>query len=196
MPKLLFQGHGSYRFTTDDGRVVYVDPFSGKGYDKPADMVLITHQHHDHNKISLITQKDTCTVITNAEALAGGEYKTFDIDGVKIEATEAYNSHHNKAECVGFILTIDGVAVYCSGDTGVTEQMKTFADRQLDYAIFNTDNMFTIPFEQSAEIAAVIGAKHNIPVHLAPIELFARGKAKKWAAPNKLILEPGQEIDL
>ena len=49
MPKLLYQGHGSYRLTADDGRIIYVDPYKGKGYDAPADIILVTHQHHDHN---------------------------------------------------------------------------------------------------------------------------------------------------
>ena len=45
MAKLLYQGHGSYRITADDGRVLYVDPYDGEGYDKPADIVLITHDN-------------------------------------------------------------------------------------------------------------------------------------------------------
>jgi hypothetical protein len=36
MPKLLFQGHGSLRLTADDGRVIYIDPYKGKGYDLPS----------------------------------------------------------------------------------------------------------------------------------------------------------------
>ena len=51
MPKLLFQGHGSYRLTANDGRIVYVDPYKGKGYDAPADIILVTHQHSDHNQV-------------------------------------------------------------------------------------------------------------------------------------------------
>jgi len=38
MAKLLFQGHGSFRITADDGRVIYVDPYAGEGYDLPADL--------------------------------------------------------------------------------------------------------------------------------------------------------------
>ncbi len=46
MPLLLFQGHASLRLTANDGRVVYIDPYKGKGYDVPADIILITHQAH------------------------------------------------------------------------------------------------------------------------------------------------------
>lgn len=32
MAKLLYQGHGSYRITAGDGRILYVDPYAGDGY--------------------------------------------------------------------------------------------------------------------------------------------------------------------
>ena len=54
--KMLYQGHGSFRITAKDGTVVYIDPYIGDGYDLPADIILVTHQHRDHNEISLITQ--------------------------------------------------------------------------------------------------------------------------------------------
>ena len=45
MPKLFYQGHGSFRLTANDGRVIYVDPYAGEGYDLPADIILVSHQH-------------------------------------------------------------------------------------------------------------------------------------------------------
>jgi L-ascorbate metabolism protein UlaG (beta-lactamase superfamily) len=47
--KLLYQGHGSLRITAADGRVIFLDPYAGEGYDKPGDIILVTHQHDDHN---------------------------------------------------------------------------------------------------------------------------------------------------
>ena len=101
MPKLLFQGHGSCRLTADDGRVIYVDPYKGKGYEVPADMILVTHQHRDHNQIKRCAQKPGCRVITNEEALAGGKHNFFDIDGITIQTVEAGNKRHDPKECVG-----------------------------------------------------------------------------------------------
>ena len=198
MPKLCYQGHGSYRLTANDGRVIFIDPYAGKGYDIPADIILVTHQHRDHNKVNRVTQKPDCRVISNVEALAGGKHNTFDLGGgLFIEAVEANNAKHDPRKCVGYIVTIDGVMLYCSGDTSKTEQMKSFSEKQLDYALFPTDGVFNMGLEEAAECARLIGAKHNIPIHMNPVKLFDKKKAvEKWAAPNKLIIEPGQEIEL
>ena len=42
MAKLLYQGHGSMRLISEGGTVVYIDPFAGEGYDRPADLILVT----------------------------------------------------------------------------------------------------------------------------------------------------------
>jgi L-ascorbate metabolism protein UlaG (beta-lactamase superfamily) len=196
MPKLYYQGHGSYRLTSDDGRVIYVDPYVGDGYDKPADIILVTHQHYDHNQVGLITRKPGCRVVTNEEALAGGGHNTFDIDGIAVEAVEANNVNHSPSECVGYIITVDGVKVYASGDTSTTGMMSGFATRGLDYALLPLDGVYNMDPEEGARCARLIGAKHNIPVHLKPGELFDRSIADAWDAPNKLIVEPGEEIEL
>ncbi|MCL2887763.1 MAG: MBL fold metallo-hydrolase [Elusimicrobia bacterium] len=196
MTKLYYQGHGSYRITAADGRVMYIDPYAGGGYEPPADIVLITHQHRDHNKINLITQKPGCAVITNKEALEGGRYNKFSVGGIEIEAVMAKNFMHNPKKCVGYLIFIDGVKIYAAGDTSKTEQMKNFAALKLDYAILCCDGLANMGLKESAECAALIGAKHNIPVHLAPGRLFSAKRAAKWQAPNPLIIEPGNEVEL
>lgn len=196
MPKMLYQGHGSYRLTADDGRVVYIDPCSGKGYDALADIILVTHQHSDHNQDQLCAQKQTCRIITNKDALAGGKHNSFNIGGVLIQAVEAKSLLHSPKKCVGYIITLDGMKLYASGDTNRTKQMDSFAALELDYAIFPGAGLLSMGLDEAAECAKLIGAKHNIIIHLKPGALFDRKKAEKWDAPNKLIIEPGQEITL
>ena len=196
MVKLLYQGHGSLRFTLCDGRVIYVDPYAGEGYDKLADVVLVTHGHHDHNKLDLITQNKGCKVVTHEEALAGGKHNCFSFDGIEIEAVEARNLMHNPKNCVGFIITLDNVRIYCSGDTSKTAQMVDFATRELDYALFCGDGIFNMGYKEAAECARLVGAKHNILIHVKPRALFDLAKAQKWDAPNKLIIQPSEEIEL
>jgi len=196
MSKLLYQGHGSYRITTNSNKVIYIDPYAGEGYDVPADIVLVTHGHHDHNKIELVPQKQDCRVITHVEALAEGKHNTFHIGGITVEAVAAGNAKHNPAECVGYILAFDGITMYCSGDTAKTEQMKSFAQRNLDYALFPLDGIYTMDLEEGAECAELVKAKHNIPIHISPGALFDIDRAKAWSAPNKLIVLPSETIEL
>jgi len=196
MPKFLYQGHGSFRLTAGDGRVIYVDPCVGEGYDLPADIILVTHQHGDHNKIQRCAQKQSCRIITNSEALDGGTHNSFDVDGVLIRAVEAKSILHSPKKCVGFIITIDGVKLYASGDTSKTRQMETFAALNLDYAIFPGAGILSMGLREAAMCAEMIGAKHNIIIHLKPGALFSQKRAAKWTAPNKLIVIPGEEIVL
>ena len=193
MTKLLYQGHGSYRLTADDGHIIYVDPYKGKGYDAPADIILVTHDHGDHNKIQRCAKKPDCRIITNAEALENGVHNSFDIDGINILAVEACNKNHDPTKCVGFIITIDGVKIYASGDTSKIKQMESFAALGIDYALFPGDGIFNMGIDEAAECASIVGAKHNILIHLKPGENL-RNKFKKWNAPNKLLVEPGEEI--
>jgi len=195
MPKLLFQGHASFRLTANDGRVIYIDPYKGKGYDLPASVILVSHQHSDHNKIKRCAQKPDCRIITNVEALEGGVHNSFDLDGILIQAVEAANKKHSPEECVGFIITLDGVTLYFSGDTSKTKQMETFAALELDYALFPGDGIFNMSPDEAAECAGLVNAKHNILMHLMPGSSY-RKKGEAWTAPHKLIMEPGDHIDL
>ena len=202
--KLLYQGHSSFRFTAKNGTVIYLDPFAPSGYDLPADLVLVTHQHGDHNQVQLVTQKPDCVVITQDEALAGGKHNTFTVKGVVIEAVEAYNDWHQITEAVGYIITIDGIKVYAAGDTSTTGQMKTFAAEKLDYAFLPCDGVFNMDGNEAGECAKTINAKHTIPIHTGPFDenysplpgFFDNTIAEKLTAPNLMILEPGQEIVL
>lgn len=196
MAKLYYQGHGSYRITAKDSCVIYVDPYAGDGYGLSANVILVTHQHSGHNQIRLPAGKPDCRIITNKEALAGGAYQTFSVGDITIEAVEAKNKNHDPKECVGYIITVDGITIYASGDTSKTGQMSTFSARQLDYALFPGDGIYNMDLKEAAECARLIGAKHNIPIHLKPGALFDRRRAEEWDAPNRLIIEPGEEIQL
>jgi len=73
--------------------------------------------------------------------------------------------------------------------------MQSFASLELDYALFPGDGLFNMNLDEAAECARLIGAKHNILMHLLPGSSY-RKKGAAWTAPNKLILEEGDEITL
>ena len=197
--RLLYQGHGSLRITTAEGKVIYVDPYAGGGYEPAADLILITHGHYDHTNTDKIGSRGPgCRVITWREALEGGTHRSFDFGFVSVEAVEAgYNRNHNVKECVGYVLTLpDGISVYVSGDTSETKQMASLAEKGIDYAFFCCDGIYNMDAAEAARCAAIVGAKHNVPYHMAPGRLFDGNIAERFNAPDRLIIADGEEIEL
>ncbi|MCL1808018.1 MAG: MBL fold metallo-hydrolase [Oscillospiraceae bacterium] len=193
---LLYQGHASLRLTSQNGLVLYIDPAEGEGYDKPADFILVTHEHNDHNKVSKVTQKDDCVIIRAVDILAAEDQKMQLNESIAIEGVQAYNPNHKVTECVGFIITIDDLTMYVAGDTSKTEQMDTFSERNLDYAFFPTDGVYNMSAEAAAECAEIVGAKHNIPYHTKVGSLFDLEIAESFNVTNRLIIQAGEEIGL
>ncbi|MDD7483731.1 MAG: MBL fold metallo-hydrolase [Clostridia bacterium] len=197
MSKMLYQGHGSYRLTTRDGKTIYVDPYVGEGYDVPADLIVISHEHHDHNNLAIIRQQAPgCRILRPANMLVNGEYRTEEVQGITVRAVQAYNGHHKKEECVGYILSFDGITFYASGDTSTTEDMAKMADLHLDYAVFPGDGIYNMDVQEASRCASLVNARHSIPVHLKPGALYDRQAAEQFQGPGRLLVAPGEEIEL
>ena len=201
-PALLYMGHASVRITTAEGKVIYVDPYSGDAYDLPADLILVTHAHADHSQVDKVARRNPgCRIITQDEALAGGVHQTFDLGYVTVEAVEAgYNRNHDAGCCVGYILTFasNGKTVYLSGDTSKTPQMAKLAERKLDYAFFCCDGRYNMDLAEAAECAKLVRARHNIPYHMVfdTPDNFDRSIAERFEAENRIIVAPGETLHI
>ena len=201
-PVLLYMGHSSLRILTAEDKVIYIDPYAGEGYELPADLILVTHDHFDHNAVNRIENRsEDCTVITSSEALEDGAYQVFELPYVTVEAVEAgYNRFHDVRKCVGYVLTFsNGISLYVSGDTSTTVQMEELAERKLDYAFFCCDGVYNMGLEEAAKCAETVGARHSIPYHVTSTDsgkIFDSDRAERFDAPGRLILSPGEELEL
>lgn len=199
--RLLYMGQASIRITTADGKVIYIDPYAGTGYEPTADLILVTHSHYDHSDTDKVRSRNPdCRTITWKEALDGGEHRIFDLGYARVEAVEAgYNRWHNVKECVGYIVTLpDGITVYVTGDTSMTEQMPALKEKHIDYAFYCCDGAFNMDLEEAAECASLVGAAHDIPYHVLAQEgvYFDRKRAEQFDSENLLIIDEGEEIEL
>ena len=206
MAKLFYHGHGSLRLRSDDGFVIYLDPFLGSGYDLPADLILVTHQHNDHKQVDRPAKKPDCRINYNTEMMCDKVGKTVSIGGITVEAVPAYNDHHPVSDnCCGYIIGIDGLKLYFAGDTSTTAEMPALAARKLDYCFLPTDGYYNMGPVEAGECAKLIGARHSVPIHSVPMHglpedfmavAYSVEAFNAFTGPNKLQLSPGTEIEL
>ena len=113
--KLTWLGHSAFKLEESTGTTVVTDPFdSSIGYemaDIEADIVSVSHGHHDHSNISSV--KGNPTVIRNA-----GFYE---IGGVHMFAQMSHHDENKGADRGNNLLfkfRMDGVEVCHMGDIG------------------------------------------------------------------------------
>lgn len=194
MAELLYQGHGSYRIVSNEGVVIYVDPYAGEGYDMPADIVIVTHEHSDHNQVDLVTLKGDGVILRHGDLFVDSEYPIKKIKKVMIEGTPAENKNHTREECVGFIMTVDGITLYGAGDTNYYPEMESFND--LDYALLPVDGIYNMSAQEASRCAHVIDSRYFIPIHTSPTQLYDEDIAKSFKSPHALYIKPGERLKL
>jgi len=181
--EITFIGHGTLMMKFNE-KVIHIDPWS-KLADyatlPKADIILITHDHHDHLDSKAIA--DLCTDQTTIlltqmcadQTIAGtvmenGDVKT--IDGIKIEAVPAYNiehmrspgnPYHPKGYGNGYILTFGDKRVYVAGDTENTPEVKAL--EHIDVAFLPMNLPYTMTPEMVADAAKALKPKILYPYH-------------------------------
>lgn len=183
--------HGSLAISYKD-YLIQIDPVKNYGgkeiaYEAfpKADLILVTHEHGDHynaETIAALSKEDTRVIVNGTvrgllgygDVMANGD-KTEAGQGIKIEATPAYNTtegrlqFHPKGNGNGYLLTIGGLRVFVSGDSEDIEEYAGLKD--IDVAFLSTNQPYTMTPEQCIHAAQVIKPKVLIPYHLSNTDM-------------------------
>jgi L-ascorbate metabolism protein UlaG (beta-lactamase superfamily) len=185
------------KIKTSQGVVIYIDPYIVKDNADSADIVLVTHEHYDHNDLTRINRKASCRVIRSADALLNGAYQSFMIGNIKVTAVSAYNGYHLKSQCVGYVVEFNGIKLYHAGDTGKISEMADLTAQNITYALLPMDGVYTMTPEQATQAAAIIQSTHDIPIHTSPTtDPYDEKIVARFASPNRMLIRPDSTIAL
>lgn len=172
-------GHASVKIKGD--KIIYFDPWKLKsGVDK-ADIILVSHTHHDHfslEDIERIRKFGTVVVATKDAEGITGDVKfvkpgdIINISGVKIEAVPMYNvdkRFHPKVNgWCGYVVELSGTRFYFAGDTDLIPEMSNL--KNIDYCFLPIGGTYTMTPEEAAKAANIIRPKVAvIPIHFGDI---------------------------
>ncbi|NQV00780.1 MAG: MBL fold metallo-hydrolase [Parcubacteria group bacterium] len=158
-------GHSCFKITNQGGHLtIIIDPFDkGIGLTPPrgaADIVIVSHDHNDHNNIKAISNKPF--IINNP-----GEY---DIKGARIIGCTGFHDK-KKGEERGlntiYLIKVDKIRLCHLGDFG----QEKLTDKQLeaighvDVLMIPVGGTYTIDAREAAKIAKQIEPHLIVPMH-------------------------------
>lgn len=161
--KISWLGHSCFRIKGKEADII-IDPYSDsigiKMSKTKADAVLITHDHSDHNNISVITGDP---LIINGP----GEYE---VNGVFIYGKRAYHDNKKGAErgaITIYLIEENGIKIAHLGDLGqeeLTDEQLEFLD-EVDILLVPVGGLYSIKSEQAVKIINDIEPRVVIPMH-------------------------------
>ena len=192
-PTLTYIGHAHLMMLTAEGTVLYVDPYEidGYEYEHKADIILVTHEHSDHNQVKIVPQNDGCVVLRVQDTInRDGTYNPFTRGEVTVTPVPAANKNHDIKQTNGLLIQFDGFTVYHAADTDRLDSMAELSRYAVDYAFFPIDGQYNMDAAEAMECAALVGAKHNTPIHWFSADPAA------FTPDNLLLMQYGDTVTL
>ena len=205
---LQWLGHASFKIRHED-TVIYIDPWKLKDSPHDATLVLVSHSHYDHYSPSdiarvsgaetkLIASADVVKKEKNGKMIVHG--LTVDLGSVRVSGVAAYNpgkQFHPKANnWVGFVIEVGSKRIYYSGDTDLTDEMKSL--KEIDVALLPVGGTYTMDAAEAAEATKYLKPERAIPYHWGQI-VGGRADAEAFAEAAECkvqVLSAGETISL
>jgi L-ascorbate metabolism protein UlaG (beta-lactamase superfamily) len=190
-------GHSCFKLQDKvgtDGVTVITDPYDKEtGLKMPsieADIVTISHDHHDHN---------------NVEALRGNPFVIdcageYDFKGVLVEGIDAYHDEEEgklRGSNIIYRIEVEDISIVHLGDLGHTlsnEQLEKLVGT--DILLVPVGGKFTLDAKKAVEVISQIEPRIVIPMHYQTEGLAIEGLDSIEKFIKELGLEPSREEKL
>ncbi len=168
-------GHGSFTIydQSHGSPLIYINPWRVARADRPADIILVSHDHYDHCSLADIQKlRGDHTLIVGNERVAKQiegcavlrPWQSLVHDRVNIKAVPAYSPddpRHGIAEGgIGFVISLNFYDIYYAGDTKLIPEMSLIHP---DIAILPIDGNGTMTVDEAAKAAQILNARWVIP---------------------------------
>jgi L-ascorbate metabolism protein UlaG (beta-lactamase superfamily) len=187
MVNIEWLGHASFRISTQ-GKIIYIDPYVIDENAFRADLIIVTHEHHDHCAVDNIQKllKEKTIVIAPQNCLTKLSFvprqslrllspnDSAVIGDVQIKTIPAYNvnkfrapniPYHPKNFGFGVVFNFAGVKIYHAGDTDFVPEMHELAEYNIDVALVPVGGKYTMDPKEAVQAIQVIKPKVAIPMH-------------------------------
>lgn len=176
-------GHAKFLLELENGMRLVTDPFDAStGYPVVpvrADVVLVSHQHHDHNAL------DTVQGYTRVLDAPGTHTLSTD---VSVEAMEAFHDGEQgrlRGKTLLSVISAEGLRVAHLGDLGhMPDEKQTALLRDVDVLMVPVGGHYTIGPEQAKAVCDMLNPRIILPMHyrttynaswpIAPVEDFTK----------------------
>ena len=159
-------GHSCFYLTTKDGKTIIIDPYDNtiglKVATKPADIVLITHDHFDHRNQEYIDALPKESTVIEKEG-------SYEVDGVKITGIPVFHDEEQGKQrgiVITYVIETDGMRLLHMGDVGAMPEPAYF-DKigKIDILMIPVGGFYTVDAKGALNIMDIIHANITIPMH-------------------------------
>ena len=188
--KIKWYGHAAFLITSDRGVKIITDPYDPGAYGDQfsygkitdqADIVLVSHDHSDHNHAKDLPSSPEVIKGNGLRASKGITFK-----GIATFHDPSKGSE--RGENTVFTFNVDGLQICHLGDLGhVLNQNELAEIGAMDVLFVPVGGFYTIDAKEAAQIAESLKPKVLIPMHfktekcgfpIAPVEDFLKGKPR------------------
>ena len=163
-----YYGHSCFKITTKPaGRAtedisIFFDPFDKSVGLRPpqgqADIIFVTHQHHDHNNIEAL--KGNPIVIDTP-----GEYAIKGVNAVGIDTFHDTKEGSLQGKNTVFTIDSEDIKVCHLGDLGAELSPHQMEEMEVDILFVPIGGKYTLDGEKAADLVRKIEPKIVIPMH-------------------------------